>query len=81
MQNVTSIKSVTVNSPDQPRAKLTRALLTCGIIVGPLYTTVGLIQAFTRPGFDITRHVMSILSNGSLEGASRDVQRSDTNRP
>jgi Protein of unknown function (DUF998) len=66
MQNIPSMNRVTVNTPDQPRAKLTRALLTCGIIVGPLYTIVGLIQAFTRPGFDITRHVMSILSNGSL---------------
>ena len=34
--------------------KQTRALLICGVVAGPLYTIVGLIQAFTRPGFDIT---------------------------
>ncbi|MBC7878134.1 MAG: DUF998 domain-containing protein [Anaerolineales bacterium] len=27
---------------------------------------MGLIQAFTRPGFDITRHALSLLSNGDL---------------
>jgi hypothetical membrane protein len=41
-------------------------LLTGGIIAGPLYLIVGLIQAFTRPGFDITRHPLSVLSNGDL---------------
>lgn len=44
----------------------TRALLICGVIAGPLYTVVGLIQAFTRPGFDITRHTLSLLENGDL---------------
>jgi Protein of unknown function (DUF998) len=44
----------------------TRALLACGIIAGPLYIVVGLIQAFTRPGFDITRYDLSLLSNGEL---------------
>ncbi|HLZ59911.1 MAG TPA: DUF998 domain-containing protein [Ktedonosporobacter sp.] len=44
----------------------TRALLICGVVAGPLYTIVGLIQAFTRPGFDITRHTLSLLENGDL---------------
>jgi hypothetical membrane protein len=44
--------------------KLTHLLLACGVIAGPLYLIVGLIQAFTRPGFDITRHSLSLLSNG-----------------
>jgi hypothetical protein len=43
-----------------------KTLLACGIIAGPLYTVVGLAQAFTRPGFDITRHALSMLSNGDL---------------
>src|SRR5437762_14278058 len=46
--------------------KLTRALLICGLIAGPFYIVVGLIQAFTRPGFDIMRHDLSLLANGGL---------------
>jgi hypothetical membrane protein len=46
--------------------KQTRALLICGLIAGPFYIVVGLIQAFTRPGFDITRHDLSLLANGDL---------------
>jgi len=34
----------------------TRTLLTCGILAGPLFAMVGLIQAFTIPGFDLTHH-------------------------
>jgi hypothetical protein len=42
----------------------TRALLTGGIVAGPLYVAVWLGQAFTREGFDITRHPASLLANG-----------------
>jgi hypothetical protein len=42
----------------------TRALLTGGAIAGPLYVAVWLVQAFTREGFDITRHPASLLANG-----------------
>jgi hypothetical protein len=45
---------------------MTRALLTCGVLAGALYMAVYLGQAFTRPGFDITRHPASVLSNGDL---------------
>jgi hypothetical protein len=45
---------------------MTRALLACGVIAGPLYMAVYLGQAFTRPGFDIRRHPASVLSNGDL---------------
>jgi len=48
------------------KARLTRALLACGVLAGPFYLVVGLAQAFTRPGFDITRHDLSVLSNGAL---------------
>jgi Protein of unknown function (DUF998) len=44
----------------------TRALLICGLIAGPFYLIVGLIQALTRPGFDIMRHDLSLLANGDL---------------
>jgi hypothetical membrane protein len=46
--------------------KLTRALLACGVVAGPLYIVVGVIQMFIRPGFDIRRHALSLLSNGEL---------------
>ena len=47
-------------------AKVTKSLLTCGIIAGPLYVILGLIQMVIRPGFDITRHSLSLLANGDL---------------
>jgi hypothetical protein len=45
---------------------ITRVLLQCGVIAGPVYVFIGLVQALTRSGFDITRHDLSLLSNGSL---------------
>jgi hypothetical protein len=45
---------------------VTRTLLACGVFAGPLYMAVYLGQALTRPGFDITRHPASVLSNGDL---------------
>jgi hypothetical protein len=44
----------------------TKVLLICGLIAGPLYIVVGMIQALTRPGFDIIRHDLSLLANGDL---------------
>lgn len=49
-----------------PATSVTRALLGWGVVAGPLYMTVGLVQALTRDGFDITRHALSLLSNGEL---------------
>jgi len=43
-----------------------RALLLGGAVAGPLYLAVGLVEAFTRPGFDIRRHDLSLLANGDL---------------
>lgn len=42
----------------------TKRLLICGVAAGPLFLLSGLAQAFTRPGFDITRHALSLLSLG-----------------
>src|SRR5690349_14352106 len=47
-------------------SKLTNALLVCGMIAGPFYIVVGVIQALTRPGFDILRQDLSLLANGDL---------------
>jgi hypothetical protein len=46
--------------------KVTRALLACGVVAGPLFMVVALLQAFTRPGFDLRRHALSMLSLGDL---------------
>ena len=48
------------------RTARTRFLLTCGAIAAPLWALVSLAQAATRDGFDLTRHPLSALSNGSL---------------
>jgi hypothetical protein len=42
----------------------TRRLLTCGVVAGPLYLVVVVLQALTRDGFDLSRHPASVLSNG-----------------
>lgn len=42
----------------------TRALLTCGIIAGPFYLTVGIVQGLLRDGFDFSQHALSHLANG-----------------
>jgi hypothetical protein len=44
----------------------TKILLLGGVIAGPLYLIVSLIEAFTREGFEITHHSLSLLSNGSF---------------
>jgi hypothetical protein len=43
-----------------------RKLLGCGIVAGPLFVVASLAQAFTRTGFDLGRHPISLLSLGSL---------------
>jgi hypothetical membrane protein len=45
-------------------AKPPHALLACGVIAGPLYILVGVIEMLIRPGFDLRRHPLSLLSNG-----------------
>jgi len=47
-------------------AAVTRSLLGWGVVAGPFYVVVGLILALTRPGFDLTRHALSLLALGDL---------------
>jgi hypothetical membrane protein len=44
----------------------TRALLACGVVAGPLFLAVAVLQALTRDGFDLSRHPLSLLSMGEL---------------
>jgi Protein of unknown function (DUF998) len=48
------------------RASSTRLLLGCAAASLPVWAVVSYSQAFTRQGFDVTRHPLSALSNGSL---------------
>jgi hypothetical protein len=36
------------------------------VLAGPLFTIVAVIEMLTRPGFDLRRHDLSLLSNGDL---------------
>ena len=45
---------------------VTRALLVCGVVAGPLYVVVALLQVLFRDGFDLGRHPLSLLSLGEL---------------
>ncbi|MFJ9522045.1 DUF998 domain-containing protein [Kitasatospora sp. NPDC101801] len=57
----------TVQLPAARRAAVgTRALLNCAVLTTPVWAVLALTQAATREGFDITRHPLSVLSNGSL---------------
>jgi hypothetical protein len=49
-----------------PQTRTTTSLLVAGAVAGPLWIAVSLAQAATRTGFDITRHPLSVLSNGDL---------------
>lgn len=43
---------------------VTRTLLGYGVLAGPFYLIVALLQAFLRDGFDLKRHALSHLANG-----------------
>ena len=63
--------SRTLDAPSKRSAgpaltSLTRPLLVCGLIAGPFYVVIGLIQALTRPGFNLLRHDLSLLANGEF---------------
>jgi hypothetical protein len=49
-----------------PTADRTPTLLRLGMLAGPLYVLVGLLEVLFRRGFDIRRHALSLMSNGSL---------------
>jgi hypothetical protein len=66
MSEYPSVQTVKPKSPCDPAAAITRSLLGWGVVAGPFYLVVGLVQAFTRSGFDIAHDDLSVLANGSL---------------
>jgi hypothetical protein len=53
-----------INSNDSRRTATT--LLYYGVVAGPLFTVVAVIEMLARSGFDLRRHDLSLLSNGPL---------------
>jgi hypothetical membrane protein len=41
-----------------------QSLLRNGVVAGPIYLAVGVIQGLVRDGFDFARHPLSVLANG-----------------
>ncbi len=65
----TSTSTATADSPAVGKSctspdRVTRSLLGFGVIAGPFYVTVSLVQAAVRDGFDLSRHAWSQLANG-----------------
>ena len=47
-----------------PAAAVSRSLLGWGVVAGPFYLVFGVVLALTRPGFDLSRHPLSVLMLG-----------------
>jgi hypothetical membrane protein len=56
----------TITTAGPSDAAKTRALRACAAAAGPLFVVAGLVQALTRPGFNLTRDALSLLDDGSL---------------
>ncbi|GAA4232421.1 hypothetical protein FHR32_002135 [Streptosporangium album] len=63
---MTAIQSGIATPVTPAGAPATRTLLACSVAAAPLFAVVSLTQAFTREGFDLTRHPLSMLSTGDL---------------
>lgn len=51
-------------APERTHESGARSLLRYGVLAGPFYLVVGLVQVFVRDGFDLARHPLSLLANG-----------------
>lgn len=61
----TAASSSSTPTFDRGRA-VTKALLGWGVVAGPFYLVVGLAQALIVPGFDLSRHALSLLLLGGF---------------
>ena len=64
----TSFQHTPVRAAAYATDRSTRALLAGGTAAGPLFMVVGLVQALTVPGFDLTHHYLSMLSSSPQLG-------------
>ena len=67
------MSNATFNHSSSDAAKLTKTLLVCGVIAGPVYIALGIFQMLVRPGSIPTRHDLSLMSNGEF-GMDPDFQ-------
>src|SRR5687767_1854044 len=51
-----------MTEPTDARTRRTRQLLRAGVVAGPLFISVVVIQLAITPGFDLARHPISLLS-------------------
>jgi hypothetical protein len=58
------VSATTSHSACTRDERITRSLLGYGVLAGPFYIGVSLAQAFSREGFDLSRHEWSLLANG-----------------
>lgn len=66
MSQMIAARTVPARARDTRTASLTTLLLACGVVAGSLFMVVALVQSFVRPGFDLRRHAISMLSLGDL---------------
>ncbi len=55
-----------MQTTEKQSSTLTKALLLCGVLTGPLFFAVAIVQALTRPGYNIRLNAISQLSLGDL---------------
>jgi hypothetical membrane protein len=65
MHSATSIAAPT-NARSSDTSFIVRATTAAGIVTGPAFVLIVLLQAFTREGYDLTRHPVSMLALGDL---------------
>ena len=69
-RKVRTMSTETSASPSTPTfdrgRAVTKSLLGWGVVAGPFYLVVGLAQALLVPGFDLSRHALSLLLLGPL---------------
>jgi hypothetical protein len=66
VSQTTATRTTAVPGTARTTANPTTLLLACGVVAGSLFMVVALVQSFTRPGFDLRRHAISMLSLGDL---------------
>jgi len=63
-ERVAATRGHTSDATAGHRVTGTPSLLRLGVVAGPFYLALGLIQASLRDGFDLARHPLSVLANG-----------------
>ena len=61
MEKTEQAKNQTVEPALDMRAAATRSLLGWGVVAGPFYLVVAVVHALLKPGFDFSRHALSLL--------------------